>query len=458
MALRHKLLNQHRDTIGNTKTFDGSLLYLPIQLPDARIMLKSNNESDGSTVTVTLIYKRKKLMKDCIHLYNVLFDRIMKILKFVRFGRKNFDPTAPKLIPQHKLEIWPGYVTAVDEYEDGVMLNLDVSHRLLCTETVLSVIEHAYISNKESFKEKSLEALLGAVVLTRYNNKTYRVDDILWDENPQSTFQMGGKDISYAHYYKTQYNLDIRDPKQPLLLSREERRVAGKKEKETITFCLVPELCFLTGITDTIRSDLRVMRDIASITRVTPNQRVDSMNKFCSNLTQSKEAREVLSNWGLELDTNPIKLFGRQLEKEQVIFGRGKSVPAERGDFNKSCCNNQLFKVVDLTNWLVIHTRRDTKYANNFIDIMQRNCGPMGLKVNPPRIEILNEDKNDQYVQLLRKVINSALQIIVIICPTSRDDRYAAIKKVCCGELPIPTQVNIYLDSHCMIFHWILFQ
>lgn len=113
MQIRHKLLNQHRETIGNTKVFDGAVLYLPIMLPDIQTRLKSISDSDDNAVTVTIIFKKKKLMKDCVHLYNVLFDRIMKILKFVRFGRKNFDPTAPKVIPQHKLEIWPGYVTAV---------------------------------------------------------------------------------------------------------------------------------------------------------------------------------------------------------------------------------------------------------------------------------------------------------------------------------------------------------
>lgn len=39
-----------------------------------------------------------------------------------------------------RLEVWPGYVTAVDEYEGGVMLLTDVSHRVLRTETVLDVM------------------------------------------------------------------------------------------------------------------------------------------------------------------------------------------------------------------------------------------------------------------------------------------------------------------------------
>ncbi|KAG4079836.1 hypothetical protein HA402_014967 [Bradysia odoriphaga] len=441
LQLRYKLLNQHRDTIGNTRTFDGSVLYLPFLLPDSRTMLISNNDNDNSKVTVTIIFKKKKLLKDCIHLYNVLFERIMKILKLVRFGRKNFDPTAPKPIPQHKLEIWPGYVTAVDEYEDGVMLCLDVSHRLLCTETVLDILTHAYVSDKSNFQQKAMEALLGQVVLTRYNNKTYRIDDILFNESPQSTFTMSGKDVSYMEYYKNHYNIDLADTKQPLLLSREERRVSGKPDKETITFCLIPEICYLTGITDALRSDLKVMRDIATITRVTPNQRVDAMNTFCKNLNASKEATDVLKNWGLTLETNPLKLGGRQLEDEEILFGRGKTIIAERGDFNKYCCNNQLFKVINLTDWMVIHTKRDMKTAQNFIETIMTNSAPMGLKVNTPKVEVLNDDKNEQYVQLLRRVVNASLQIIVIICPSSRDDRYAAIKKVCCGELPIPTQV-----------------
>lgn len=32
-GLRRKLLNQHSTTLGRTKTFDGTLLYLPIKLP-----------------------------------------------------------------------------------------------------------------------------------------------------------------------------------------------------------------------------------------------------------------------------------------------------------------------------------------------------------------------------------------------------------------------------------------
>lgn len=39
-------------------------------------------------------------------------------------------------------------------------------------------------------------------VTSRYNNKTYRIDDIDWFQNPQSTFNKGGTQVSYIDYYK----------------------------------------------------------------------------------------------------------------------------------------------------------------------------------------------------------------------------------------------------------------
>ena len=36
-----------------------------------------------------------------------------------------------------RLEVWPGYVTAVNEFEGGLMLCCDVSFRVLRTTTVL---------------------------------------------------------------------------------------------------------------------------------------------------------------------------------------------------------------------------------------------------------------------------------------------------------------------------------
>lgn len=55
----------------------------------------------------------------------------------------------------------------------------------------------------------------------RYNNKTYRIDDINWEMNPRSKFQgRDGKEQSFVEYYAKMYDKKIEDMEQPLLVSR----------------------------------------------------------------------------------------------------------------------------------------------------------------------------------------------------------------------------------------------
>lgn len=70
------------------------------------------------------------------------------------------------------------------------------------------------------FHQIAQEALVGQTILTRYNNRTYRIDEILFDKNPQSTFECQGMTMQFIEYYKKQYNIDIKDKGQPLLVNR----------------------------------------------------------------------------------------------------------------------------------------------------------------------------------------------------------------------------------------------
>ena len=37
---------------------------------------------------------------------------------------------------------------------------------------------------------------------SRYNNETYRIDDIDWDRSPMSTFDKTGEQVSLVQYYR----------------------------------------------------------------------------------------------------------------------------------------------------------------------------------------------------------------------------------------------------------------
>jgi aubergine-like protein len=79
------------------------------------------------------------------------------------------------------------------------------------------------------------EALTGTTVVTRYNQKTYKVDRVDFAQSPATTFDKQGTPTSYQEYYRTRYNENIGDMNQPLLINKDRR--TGNE------VALIPELC-----------------------------------------------------------------------------------------------------------------------------------------------------------------------------------------------------------------------
>lgn len=258
---RVKILNTQMPKMGKIKMYDGGAqLYLPIKLPDKVTTFDCKHPNTDEDVTMTVTFIKQQLPKDCLHLYNILFKRVMHALLYSPFGRNYFSPERTAIIPQHKLEILPGYAIAVDEYEDGIMLCLDTQHRVLRTQSVLELLREYHSACGPRFKEMANKHIVGSSILTRYNNKIYVVDEIMWGASPNDTFNtFDGKEIAYKEYYKKQHNLEIKDDQQPLLLNKKSVRQQGTLEKVDKFICLVPELCYLTGLTDEMRSDFKVI-------------------------------------------------------------------------------------------------------------------------------------------------------------------------------------------------------
>lgn len=91
---------------------------------------------------------------------------------------------------------------------------------------------------------------------------------------------------------------------------------------------LIPEFCYLTGITDNMRNDFRIMKDIQQVTSVNPTGRRDVIRKFVKKVQETEVTRELLSGWGLRMEPDTIKITGRALDPEVLIFGNNKSTSA----------------------------------------------------------------------------------------------------------------------------------
>ncbi|KAI4463539.1 eukaryotic translation initiation factor 2c [Holotrichia oblita] len=445
-ALRYKILNSQMEQMGGVRIFDGgSVLYLPIQLPEVKTVFKCKHPLQETDVEMSITFKKAKRLGECVHLFNVLFKRVMHTLEYSRVGKNYFDGSNATLVPQHRLEVLPGYAIAVDEYEGGLMLCLDAQHRVLRTDTALQLMNDIIRRTPERFKDEASKQLIGSIVLTKYNNKTYIIDDILWENSPLDTFKTHtGNDISYIEYYKNNYGLRIDDHKQPLLLHLQKVHKSKSADMEERHICLIPELCNLTGLTDAMRSDFRVMKDVAQFTRITPAQRLHALKKYVANVESCDKARKILLDWGMHIENATIDLNARILTPEIIIFGNGvRHQTDSKTDWTGQLSRNSVLGPVDLYAWTIVYAEKDSRVAHEFAENMTRLGKSLGMEIKKPRMHALSNDKTNSYVNACSTIISDSLQIVVFIFPTIRQDLYSAVKKIVCVHSPIPSQCII---------------
>lgn len=66
-----------------------------------------------------------------------------------------------------RLELWPGFITSILQYERNILLSLDISHKILRIDTVYDYMNALYCSGKPNFHDQCCKNLVGEIVLTR---------------------------------------------------------------------------------------------------------------------------------------------------------------------------------------------------------------------------------------------------------------------------------------------------
>ncbi|XP_055511474.1 piwi-like protein 1 [Leucoraja erinacea] len=438
--LRTVLLFMHENVLGRIRVFDGGVLFLPKRL-ETRVTELRSQTRDGQNVnvTVTLTNELPPTSPTCLQFYNIVFRRLLKIMCLQQIGRNYYNPKDPIMIPQHRIMVWPGYTTSILQYESNVMLCADVSHKILRSDTVHDVMHELYAQfGEQRFQEACSKELVGVIVLTRYNNKTYRIDDIDWFQNPQSTFNKGGTQVSYIDYYKKQYSMDIDDVNQPVLVSQPRRQ--GPAGTSLGPICLIPELCYLTGMTDKMRSDFNVMRDLSAHTRLTPEQREQQLWRFVDYIQSDENVQKELSDWGIQFDSKLHSLSGRVVPTEKIQQG-GKMFDynPQAAEWSRETRGSYLINPVPLENWVLVFTRRNTDVARSLFQTLGKVVKAMGIRMEKPlMVEV--EDRSEAFLRALQSNVTQSTRIVVCVLPSNRKDKYDTIKKYLCVECPTPSQ------------------
>ncbi|XP_073445031.1 piwi-like protein 2 isoform X2 [Dendrobates tinctorius] len=405
-SMRYGMLRDHRSVTGQVTAFDGSILYLPVKLAQT-VELESERRTDGQKIKLTI--QMTKILEPssdlCIPLYNVVIRRVMKILDMKLVGRNFYDPTSATVLQQYR-------------------------HLL-------------YQQSRESFQDEVTKQLLGSIVITRYNNRTYRVDDIDWNKSPKDVFTMSdGTNISFIDYYSKNYGITVKEMDQPLLVHKPKER-KDDRTKVLSMILLLPELSYMTGIPDKMKKDFKAMKDLSLQIHLSPKQHYISLGKLIKRIQNNEDAQVELQRWALQIDSDIHLTSGRILPMEKINLRSNSFSPGEDLNWTREVTREPSISAVPLQYWAVIYPKRAFTQVKDLASALEKIAGPIGMRVNQPKAIELRDDRVDTYARTIRSLLEGEAKVQLIVCIISgtRDDLYGAIKKLCCVQTPVPSQV-----------------
>jgi aubergine-like protein len=297
--------------------------------------------------------------------------------------------------------------------------------------TVLDVINN--LKGKGYSNNDINEELKDKTVLARYGNLSlYKINSIDFSSNPiKNTFVFRDKSVSVIDYMLSAYKVSLKNTSQPLITSIiEPKQRRGKKgpkgqKLETQTIFLVPELCYLTGISEELKNDHEFMKNLADYTKLEPQRRVDKYKELLNSFEKINIKQESpVSLWGVKIDTKPVIVEGTLLPPPTLILGKGKTFPMDnRGTF---ILKEEVFAPMAFRKWAFIHTSRDEDYAGEVVDTMKKASRAFGITIADPMYISATGMRAQNFIEAASKAAGA--EIYVFFLPPPAKNEYGRIK------------------------------
>jgi aubergine-like protein len=359
--------------------------------------------------------------------FNKFFNSVQGRLNLFMIGRKFFSMTECIELPHKRVKILNGYSTSVQSLEGGCFVNIDLAHRCLSTVTVLEQIEE--LRTGPDFVNRVKSLLIGQSVITKYNNKLYRVDDIDFETRPDSEFTTAkGETQSFHDYFAKRWHCQLTRMDQPML----------KCKVKQITALLVPELCCMTGISEEVRPE------VTRATKKAPSARLQATKQLIQMIDREPKAKAELQQWKVEILDAPVQLEGRVLPAGDICMGKGRSfqINAGSGRFDRDV-QSEMYEQVKLNMWGIFYMRSDVSLVNTFLGTFQQCLTQVGFNAAAPgRFEIQSQSWAEWKSTLISK-LNPSVQLIICVLPGPKNKAplYNDLKRLLLSTYPVPSQV-----------------
>uniref|UniRef100_A0A6G1SQC4 Piwi-like protein 1 n=1 Tax=Aceria tosichella TaxID=561515 RepID=A0A6G1SQC4_9ACAR len=353
--------------------------------------------------------------------------------------------------PDHYDQVGPeimmlrGFRTSANMHDGKKMLmNLEASHKLVQRQSVLTIMENIRAEQRGgNLQQLLLTALTGKIVVTSYNKRCYRIEEIDFSTKPTSTFDRGGKPMTYVDYYKTVHNRQINNLSQPMLkvVPNNQRR----RDEESRVTLLVPELCNIAGLTEKQRNDNRLKMDLIRASQVSPNDRVKHLREFLQTFHGNQDIKEQLNNWGYSYGKEPCRLTAHVVAMTGYAFGPTCREPLTnypRADINSANINVTALAVLpEIKKMVIIIARNQLREKGQLCNALKDGFDRVNLRINNVETKDITEgDSPNHYITAIRQ-LPADTSVAIVIMQSQHKERYDAIKKAASVEKGLITQV-----------------
>ncbi|NXN19805.1 PIWL2 protein, partial [Indicator maculatus] len=205
---------------------------------------------------------------------------------------------------------------------------------------------------------------------------------------------------------------------------------------------LVPELAFMTGLPEK-RRDSRMVKEVMRELHQSPRQHYQRLTNLLHRIRAKPEALQELTRWGLRLEPDIHMTQGRILPSERINLRHSSFTPSEELIWSKEVTREASISTISMRHWLLVYPRKLQDLARDLVITMENICSPLGMQISRPALVELKDDRIETYAKGIRSFLSAEDKVQLLLCLISgnREDLYAAIKKLCCLQSPVPSQV-----------------
>eukprot|EP00826_Nyctotherus_ovalis_P008111 TRINITY_DN12092_c0_g3_i3.p1 TRINITY_DN12092_c0_g3~~TRINITY_DN12092_c0_g3_i3.p1 ORF type:complete len:611 (-),score=123.52 TRINITY_DN12092_c0_g3_i3:52-1884(-) len=356
------------------------------------------------------------------------------------------------------LKIVPGYKATIRSCDDGILLGVGYTPRVISERTVYQELKK--LEGKPDYQEKAREKFANKSVATLYGKKrAYLIEDIAFNKNPNTEskkvesiyrFTAYGKkmeekrEVNVSEYMLKRYGIKIEHKRQPLLL----HEVCKKGYHKGVEH-LVPELCTLVGVPDSVKMNGSISKKISNKTKPKLSVKKKKLAAFLNIFSEKEKVKEeevndkeekkmggaksdyklpkdILEEWNLKVNLVPTKANARTTLSVNVMLDNNATMSAIR-----AAPMNQILKPVMIKEWLIVHHIDKEAQAAQFTEAISRKAEEFGISMEHPTRKATETISCQGYIDAMEEHIKDGgkPQIVVCILSTKSPSDYNEIKK-----------------------------